>query len=285
MKQSIFTFNGDAKTLLREHRRTAVQAILTYAVLSYAFSLLSEVFTFAPDQTVAVTLSSLGVLFFTTLMLGPIKTGVASVFCDIASGDSPKSSDVFLWYGEGTKFKRSMMLALLQTLILSGLVILFAAIVFGAGYLIAPDIFAVPTQITTMEGYNALMSAAYSIVFMLALVLILTYAVYSMFIPSIYLLADNPDLTARECLKISRKLTKPVRFKLFGLIATFALRGLGYIVLFSVVLAMFMQNQTTAVSLAAIPSVLVILFKIMPHFHLTMVLLVRDLVSQNEKGA
>lgn len=281
---SVFSFSREAKTLAHENRSTTVQTMLICGVISCACSFLINIFSSDRNLAWSDNLIAFVVLLAITLLLGPLSVGVANVFSDMANGKGSNLGDVFVWFGDGEKFRRSVFLTLLQSLILLGLISFFAVVVFGAGCLISPDIFAVPTQVATMEDYNALMQSAYTLIFLLFLVLIFSYAAYSMYIPSTYLLVNDPDATALECLKTSRRLTKPIRLKFIGLLATFALRGLGYIILFCVVLSMFMQNQTTAINLAGILAAIVILFRIAPHFHLTMVLLMRDLQAQQIKG-
>lgn len=279
MKYSVFNFKTISKGLARQHTPAIFSTMLIFGTLSFAFYMLENVFAFAPEQTMAIALSSLAVAMLTTLLLGPASVGVASVFCDIANGNAPKVSNIFLWYGEGKKLKKSIGLTVLQGLIIAGLTIIFGTIVLGATYLISPEFFSAPPA----ADYNAAMKLLLTLYAVVLSILALVYAVYSMYIPSTYILAEHPEEKVIACLKRSRQLIKPIRFKFIGLLLTFVLQFLGYAIVVSMVSVLLMGDQAMATTVATLLSALVLLFHIAPQFHLSIILLIHDQQVQNKK--
>lgn len=279
MKYSIFNFKSMAKGLVRQHTAAIFSTMLIFGTLSFAFYLLENVFATAPEQTLTITLSSLAVALLTTILLGPASVGVASVFCDIAGGRAPKVSNIFLWYGEGKKLKKSVGLAVLQGLILLGLTVIFGAIVLGGAYLISPSLFSG----APVADYNGAMQLVVSLYAVIVLILALVYAVYSLFIPATYILAENPDEKVLNCLKRSRQMMKSIIFKFIGLLATFVLQFLGYTIIIAIVVTMLMGDQVMATTVSTMLAALVLLFHLAPQFHLTVILLTHDLQVQNKK--
>lgn len=128
-----FYIRSMARALMHKRYGTCIGGMAIVMAMSIAFSQLEQ--TFALNATalgVRTLLTALLIALLSLAVTAPANIGVRSVFCDLASSRETKASNIFLWYGDGKRLSRSILLMLLQSLIIFACAAVFGGIVFGA---------------------------------------------------------------------------------------------------------------------------------------------------------
>lgn len=275
MKYSVLNFKSMAKVLTKQNRSATFVTMLIVAVMSESLTLLQQAIIGTENLSVQNQILSIAVSILTLLIVAPANVGSASVFSCMAQNQPANAGNLFLWYGEAKKLKRAISLSVLQSLIMTGWILAFGAIVFLGAYFVMPSVF---ENIALASSDPTGVAAAVSILQIYFLFLIsaaLAYIMFCVYMPATYILAADPEKTARQCLRESKSITKPVRFKLIALHLVFFLQIIGIAILLSFA-SVFLSggNQAVAVNITLLLMALATFFYIMPQFHLSTILFI-----------
>lgn len=263
-----------ARALMHKRYGTCIGGMAIVMAMSIAFSQLEQ--TFALSATTVGTKTLLIALLIALLSLAvtaPANIGVRSIFCDLASSRETKASNVFLWYGDGKRLGRSILLMLLQSLIIFGCAAVFGGMVFGTALHFRPDIF---NGLLSLD-INVLANTLLSIYGLLFVAAVPTYLIVVNFLPATYLLAADPEKKPIACLKESCQLLKGFYWRYVGLQMLSLLQVLGYTILASVVSTLFANGSLeSATTSATLITMVITYFNILPHLGISTALFLND---------
>ncbi len=166
-------------------------------------------------------IASIGITFFsavfTLVVMLPLLLGVMRWFWFVTSGSDPNVGDVFFYFSSGKLFRKALGLS----------VSIFLRLVLGACLCFLP--YALISVLTNNEFYNLIgipmppqMTSLYSLAPILELLgfflLLLWISGYAMFYTALF---SEPELSARNTMKLTVKLSKKQRMRFVGFVFSF----------------------------------------------------------------